>query len=390
VASAGYVTGLNGEQMTETNGTTQWVHTNVFANGSLIATYLGTNLYFSYEDWLGTKRAEGGELSGGTTCLNTYYSLPFGNDLTTIENGCPDATEHHFTQKERDPETGEANGNDYFGARYYQSIMGRFLSPDWAYVPAAVPFGNVTIPQSLNLYSYVRNNPLRLTDANGHVPCSGSANVTIIVGANGSSTMSQSTDDCPSLNRIQEMEYSQLRQQQLNRFNNPWQGHAFAQQVFQGPGSGSFVGANTVVNYAAAVYASAAATAFFAPEVAAGAGSAASWGANASGLLGPAAGRVFWSAIGPGAAADWAEENGGSTLEMTPLGGAANWVQNLSFMPQNAATGAAWNALSSGFASGAQGGVTYLQGAWQGATWLNTELPILTQNGNPITTVPMQ
>jgi hypothetical protein len=42
VASAGYVTGLHGEQMTETNGTTgttQWVHTNVFANGSLIATY---------------------------------------------------------------------------------------------------------------------------------------------------------------------------------------------------------------------------------------------------------------------------------------------------------------------------------------------------------------
>jgi hypothetical protein len=39
VATAGYVTGLNGEQMTETNGTTQWVHTNVFANGSLIATY---------------------------------------------------------------------------------------------------------------------------------------------------------------------------------------------------------------------------------------------------------------------------------------------------------------------------------------------------------------
>jgi RHS repeat-associated protein len=32
------------------------------------------------------------------------------------------------TGKERDSES----GNDYFGARYYASTMGRFMSPDWA------------------------------------------------------------------------------------------------------------------------------------------------------------------------------------------------------------------------------------------------------------------
>ena len=32
----------------------------------------------------------------------------------------------HFSGKERDSES----GNDYFGARYYGSSMGRFLSPD--------------------------------------------------------------------------------------------------------------------------------------------------------------------------------------------------------------------------------------------------------------------
>jgi len=32
----------------------------------------------------------------------------------------------HFTGKERDSES----GNDYFGARYYSSAMGRFMSPD--------------------------------------------------------------------------------------------------------------------------------------------------------------------------------------------------------------------------------------------------------------------
>ena len=31
------------------------------------------------------------------------------------------------TGKERDAES----GNDYFGARYYSSAMGRFMSPDW-------------------------------------------------------------------------------------------------------------------------------------------------------------------------------------------------------------------------------------------------------------------
>jgi RHS repeat-associated protein len=33
-----------------------------------------------------------------------------------------------FTGKERDTES----GNDYFGARYYASTMGRFMSPDWS------------------------------------------------------------------------------------------------------------------------------------------------------------------------------------------------------------------------------------------------------------------
>jgi hypothetical protein len=37
------------------------------------------------------------------------------------------------------PETGEANGNDYFGARYDASSMGRFMSPDWSAKIEPVP-----------------------------------------------------------------------------------------------------------------------------------------------------------------------------------------------------------------------------------------------------------
>ena len=101
-----------------------------------------------------------------------------------------------FTGKERDQES----GNDYFGARYYASSMGRFLSPDYdesGDTPEPVPYAALDNPQTLNLYGYGQNNPLLLTDPNGHVPCSGVATVTITVTPSGSS-MSQSPDDCPT------------------------------------------------------------------------------------------------------------------------------------------------------------------------------------------------
>ena len=68
------------------------------------------------------------------------------------------------TGKERDTES----GNDYFGARYYASSMGRFMSPDWSAKASPVPYATFGDPQSLNLYSYMRNNPLGGVDADGH------------------------------------------------------------------------------------------------------------------------------------------------------------------------------------------------------------------------------
>ena len=69
-----------------------------------------------------------------------------------------------YTGKERDTES----GNDYFGARYYASSMGRFLSPDWSAKYEPVPYAKLDNPQTLNLYAYVGNNPLRTTDPDGH------------------------------------------------------------------------------------------------------------------------------------------------------------------------------------------------------------------------------
>ena len=70
-----------------------------------------------------------------------------------------------FTGKERDAES----GLDYFGARYYASTMGRFLSPDWSAKVMPVPYAKLDNPQTLNLYAYVGNNPLSMTDPDGHV-----------------------------------------------------------------------------------------------------------------------------------------------------------------------------------------------------------------------------
>jgi RHS repeat-associated protein len=71
-----------------------------------------------------------------------------------------------FTGKERDTES----GLDYFGARYYASSMGRWMSPDWSAKEEPVPYAEIDNPQSLNLYSYVYNNPLSKADSHGHCP----------------------------------------------------------------------------------------------------------------------------------------------------------------------------------------------------------------------------
>src|SRR5208283_2078144 len=158
-------------ESTEANLSTHtWQHTNVFAGGRLLATCASVSLggpQFSIPltDWLGTKRAEVG-LINGAGCSTFFQELAYGDGLTIIggANPCNDATEHHFTGKERDSES----GNDYFAARYYNSATGRFFSPDWSAKVQPVPYAKLDDPQSLNLYSYVRNNPLSRVDADGH------------------------------------------------------------------------------------------------------------------------------------------------------------------------------------------------------------------------------
>jgi RHS repeat-associated protein len=88
-----------------------------------------------------------------------YY--PWGGELQFVNS---DSNHYKFTGKERDSET----GLDYFGARYYGNSLGRWMSPDWATKPEAIPYSDLRDPQSLNLYGYVRNLPTTLVDKDGH------------------------------------------------------------------------------------------------------------------------------------------------------------------------------------------------------------------------------
>ena len=72
------------------------------------------------------------------------------------------STDYRFTGQ-RSEEAALGGLYDY-GGRFYWSAVGRFLSVD-----SVVP--RPGDPQSLNRYSYVRNNPLRLVDPSGNTDC---------------------------------------------------------------------------------------------------------------------------------------------------------------------------------------------------------------------------
>jgi RHS repeat-associated protein len=103
--------------------------------------------------------------STGTIPARFDYQ-PFGKQLSTTNRATTAGygqlgPRQKFTGKERDTET----GLDFFGARYFSGAQGRFTSPD---LPVDQHPGD---PQSWNLYTYVRNNPLSMTDPSGNYAC---------------------------------------------------------------------------------------------------------------------------------------------------------------------------------------------------------------------------
>ena len=115
-----------------------------------VATRDDDGLKYIYPDHLGSS-SRMADTSG--TQVKAIFYAPFG--ATVQEHG--DATvRYRYTGKEKDD-----TGLYYYGARYYDDALGRFLAAD-----SVLP--DVYDPQQLNRFAYVRNNPIKLVDPDGH------------------------------------------------------------------------------------------------------------------------------------------------------------------------------------------------------------------------------
>ncbi len=141
------------------NGTVQNEY--LYLRGQRIARVyqLFSGVYYYYGDNLGTSRVLADE--NGNKCYDADY-FPWGGEQYVFTNTC--SQNYKFTSKERDPDM----GIDDFGARFYKNSMARFYSADWSGHPVDIPYADLENPQSLNLYSYVNNNPLSRVDKDGH------------------------------------------------------------------------------------------------------------------------------------------------------------------------------------------------------------------------------
>jgi RHS repeat-associated protein len=132
------------------------------AAGKLVAEY-STNVapastaQVSYltNDHLGSPRINT-DANGAVISRHDY--MPFGEEIPRANYG-NDSVRQKFTGYERDTET----SLDYAKARMHSYNLGRFTSPD----PIMMSKERLPDPQSINLYVYARNNPLKYVDPNG-------------------------------------------------------------------------------------------------------------------------------------------------------------------------------------------------------------------------------
>ena len=157
-----YWQGVGGEILAESDLLGNITSEYVYFNGKRLARTdnptdpATAQLRYYFSDHLGSTSMVTDEMFATVLEDNDYY--PYGG--VAYQSVADDLNNHFFfTGKERDPET----GNDYFGARYYGSGMGRFMRPDEPFVDQ-----ETTDPQSWNLYSYVRNNPINDSDPSGN------------------------------------------------------------------------------------------------------------------------------------------------------------------------------------------------------------------------------
>jgi RHS repeat-associated protein len=157
-----YWRGITSDPLSETDLSGNVQNTYIFFNGRRIARRDSAGaIHYYFSDHLGTHGVV--ENATATACEQDIDYYPYGG---VQKDYCPNVAQNYkFNGKERDSES----GLDNFGARYDTSNLGRFMTPDWAAKPVTVPYAHFGNPQSLNLYSYVQNNPTTMGDPDGHV-----------------------------------------------------------------------------------------------------------------------------------------------------------------------------------------------------------------------------
>jgi RHS repeat-associated protein len=146
--------------LTETNLAGTITEEYIYFNGERIARVdrPSATVHYYFSDQL----ASASVIASPTTVVQErYFYYPYGGMISSIGS---DPNNYKFTGKERDSES----GLDNFGARFYTSSIGRFMTPDWAARATTVPYAVFGDPQTLNLYSYVENGPINRADADGH------------------------------------------------------------------------------------------------------------------------------------------------------------------------------------------------------------------------------
>ncbi|MEK7564320.1 MAG: FG-GAP-like repeat-containing protein [Patescibacteria group bacterium] len=166
-----------GERATLANGTTTTAYPNdlyntdgtkktksVYAGDNLVATIETVSSvvtpYYTHTDHLGSTTATS---DGSGALVETLDYFPFGNQR--ISSGAH-TEQRQYIGQEYDEET----NLNYLNARYYNSQTGKFISQDPVFLGLGVdPRTQEALrdPQSLNSYSYARNNPITLSDPNG-------------------------------------------------------------------------------------------------------------------------------------------------------------------------------------------------------------------------------
>ena len=160
-----YVYSYSGQLLVEDNLSQTTTDNLVYFNGQMIAIQGQDESSFQllFKNYQGsTVRTYTVDLPNYDKTLNAKYKYdPWGQIISSTEY-TPPYTDYKYQEKERE------NGLDYFGARYYDSLAVsdgsslRWTSPD----PV---ISRVYDPQSLNRYSYVRNDPVNLVDPDGRM-----------------------------------------------------------------------------------------------------------------------------------------------------------------------------------------------------------------------------